>query len=69
MVPCEAFDALRRDYELRAAGFQIVGLYKSTQLYEVKSTYILQPGPVILRGMRQMADAIAAWGSMGDGVH
>ena len=44
-------------------GWDRMTAVREGRIHEIKSAHILQPGPVILRGMRQMADVIAAWGS------
>lgn len=42
-------------------GWQSVSAVKNDQLYEIKSTYILQPGPAALTdGVAQVADIIRA---------
>jgi iron complex transport system substrate-binding protein len=44
-------------------GWNRMTAVREGRIHEIKSAHILQPGPVILRGMRQMADVIADWGA------
>ncbi|MEO6666500.1 MAG: cobalamin-binding protein [Nitrospiria bacterium] len=44
-------------------GWDRITAVREGRICEIKSAHILQPGPAMLTGMRQMADAIAAWAS------
>jgi iron complex transport system substrate-binding protein len=38
-----------------------IGAVRAGHVHEIKSAHILQPGPAVLKGMKQMADVIATW--------
>ncbi len=42
-------------------GWAEIGAVRDHHVYEIKSANILQPGPAMLTGLRQMAERIAAW--------
>ncbi len=42
-------------------GWEAIRAVREGRIHEIKSAHILQPGPAILRGTRQMAAAVAAW--------
>ena len=42
-------------------GWRDISAVRDGHVYEIKSAYILQPGPSVLTGVRQMAARIAAW--------
>ncbi len=42
-------------------GWGAIGAVRDRHVYEIKSANILQPGPAMLTGLRQMADRIVAW--------
>jgi iron complex transport system substrate-binding protein len=44
-------------------GWQDIAAIRNGHVYEIKSAHILQPGPSVLTGVRQMAERIAAWSS------
>ncbi|MFZ5863137.1 MAG: cobalamin-binding protein [Nitrospirota bacterium] len=49
-------------------GWQDIAAIRDGHVYEIKSAYILQPGPSVLTGVRQMADRIAAWSTGAPGA-
>ena len=45
------------------AGWQEVTAVREGRIHEIKSAYILQPGPAALtEGVRQLRDIVGAWG-------
>jgi iron complex transport system substrate-binding protein len=42
-------------------GWDQIGAVRTGHVHEIKSAHILQPGPAVLKGMKQMSDLIAAW--------
>jgi iron complex transport system substrate-binding protein len=58
--------AMRRKTIEERAGWKDVSAVRDRHIYEIKSTYILQPGPASLtEGVRQLHDIVCAW-SHGD---
>jgi iron complex transport system substrate-binding protein len=54
----------RRDTIVSRPGWQDVRAIRDDQLYEVKSSFILQPGPAALTdGLAQLSGIISAWAS------
>jgi iron complex transport system substrate-binding protein len=54
----------KRDKIVGRPGWQEVRAVREDQLYEVKSSFILQPGPAALSdGLEQLAAIVAAWAS------
>ncbi|MEW6321056.1 MAG: cobalamin-binding protein [Acidobacteriota bacterium] len=53
---------VRRERIAARPGWDVIPAVRDGHIYEVKSTYILQPGPAALtEGVRQLAAAIARW--------
>ncbi len=52
---------VRADRIAARPGWDGITAVREGRIYEIKSAHILQPGPVIMRGMRQLATTIAAW--------
>lgn len=42
-------------------GWHTIPAVRNGQIHEIKSAHILQPGPAVLTGLRQMADVIGEW--------
>jgi iron complex transport system substrate-binding protein len=62
--------AMRRKTIEERAGWKHVSAVRDGHIYEVKSTYILQPGPASLtEGVKQLHDIICGWNGGGTGVH
>ncbi|HET8759977.1 MAG TPA: cobalamin-binding protein [Nitrospiria bacterium] len=49
-------------------GWRDIAAVRDGHVYEIKSAYILQPGPSVLTGVRQMAERIAAWSAAASGA-
>jgi iron complex transport system substrate-binding protein len=49
-------------------GWQDIAAVRDGHVYEIKSAHILQPGPSVLTGVRQMAERIAAWSAAASGA-
>ena len=52
---------VRMDRITTRPGWSEVGAVRTGHVHEIKAAHILQPGPGVLKGMKQMADLIAAW--------
>lgn len=52
---------VRRDRIATRPGWGEIEAVRTGHVHEIKSAHILQPGPGVLKGMKQMADLIAAW--------
>jgi iron complex transport system substrate-binding protein len=57
---------VRRDRITTRPGWGEIRAVRTGHIHEIKSAHILQPGPGMLTGMKQMAELIAAW-SLGRG--
>jgi iron complex transport system substrate-binding protein len=49
-------------------GWHDIAAVRDGHVYEIKSAHILQPGPSVLTGVRQMAERIAVWSSGAPGA-
>jgi iron complex transport system substrate-binding protein len=57
---------VRKERILQRAGWENVAAIRSSQVHEIKSAYILQPGPAALtEGVRQLQQCLFAWGHAG----
>jgi iron complex transport system substrate-binding protein len=55
---------VRKERILQRAGWENVAAIRSGQVHEIKSAYILQPGPAALtEGVRQLQDVVLRWSS------
>jgi iron complex transport system substrate-binding protein len=54
---------VRTDRIASRPGWHDVPAVRGGHVYEIKSAHILQPGPSVLTGLRQMAERISAWAS------
>jgi iron complex transport system substrate-binding protein len=52
---------VRMDRITTRPGWSEIGAVRAGHVHEIKSAHILQPGPAVLKGMKQMADVIATW--------
>lgn len=58
--------ALRRKTILERPGWSAVSAVKHDQIYEIKSTFILQPGPASLtEGVRRLQEIVFKWAGVG----
>lgn len=52
---------VRKDRVTTRPGWDEIAAVRNGDVYEIKSAHILQPGPAMVRGMKHMAELIAAW--------
>ncbi len=52
---------VRKERVTTRPGWSEIAAVRNGDVYEIKSAHILQPGPAMVTGMKQMAEVIAAW--------
>jgi iron complex transport system substrate-binding protein len=54
--------AMKKRTIIERAGWQAINAVRNDQIYEIKSSYILQPGPASLtEGLRRLQEILQAW--------